>query len=436
MLDKLKKELADVQAKIEKVVEQSGAEYDLSLVTVLEGDNAAKALAYKDLEAREDELKDQIAEREMLLAAHAAIEARNSGSDLPLPETAMELVGYVAGLDPKKAAAILGDMEAAANGGALQPQQAGTVGAAFTGHADFEARNGLILPLDIDPRAVMEAQATLLKTDKAPPEVTRSGRIVEAPLRPLQMLDIIPSITWNQSAYSWMEQTLATNGAKETAEGEAYAESAFAFEGKNEKMRKIGTIVPITEETLADSTDLATTIDSQLPMFVNQRLDSQLVVGDGNDPNLRGIMNIANKQTFARGAMSRLDSILRGKTLVRTKGRAMATHVTMNPLDAEKVLTQKDDNGNYIGGGPFNQSADRVWNLPIVENESLAEGTLIVGDFTRHSVLANKMGMEMEITNSHKDNFGKDIWAIKARIRAVFALFRPAAFVVITGWNA
>ena len=102
------------------------------------------------------------------------------------------------------------------------------------------------LHLDLELKTLFETAAGFT------PESVRSGLLVEAATRPIQVTDLIPSFPINQAAFVYMEETTRTHAAAEAAEGGTYAESTFEWTEQTSTVRKIADSIPVTDEQLED----------------------------------------------------------------------------------------------------------------------------------------------------------------------------------------
>src|SRR5690606_16537524 len=265
------------------------------------------------------------------------------------------------------------------------------------------------------------------------PETTRTGIVVEAPTRPLQVIDIIPMGRTSQAAVVYMEETTRTHAAAETAEGAQYPESAFELTEKSSPVRKIGDSVPVTDEQLEDVEGVESYLNARLMFGLRQRFDAQVLTGNGTAPNLRGILNTSGIQTQARGTDPVPDAIFKALTKIRTTGRAMPTHVLMHPTDWEGVRLLKTNDGIYIWGSPSEAGPARIWGLPIVEAKILTPGTALAGSFDPAMIMAfERRGIDIQVGYVN-DQFIKGTKTIRADMRVALVVFRPAAFCTVTG---
>lgn len=265
------------------------------------------------------------------------------------------------------------------------------------------------------------------------PESTRTGRVVDAVTRPLQVIDIMPTGQTGQANVVYMEETTRDHQAAEKAEGAQYAESEFELTEQSSAVRKITDSVPVTDEQLEDVPMAQSYLEGRLGFGVMQRLDTQVVGGDGNPPNLDGIINVAGIQTQARGADPVPDAIYKAGTLVRVTGRAIPTHVLLHPNDAQDIRLTRTADGIYIWGNPSETGTARIWGWPIIENETLTENTGLVGSFMPLWIqLVERRGVIIEI-GFVNDDFIKGKKTLRGSGRWALPVYRPPAFCTVTG---
>jgi HK97 family phage major capsid protein len=279
-----------------------------------------------------------------------------------------------------------------------------------------------------------EVRAALFQTTAGhPPESVRSGRIVDAVTRPLQVIDILPIGTTSQAAYVYMEETTRTHAAEEKGEGVAFAESAFALTERSSAVRKITDSVPVTDEQLEDVEGVEAYLNGRLMFGLRQRFDTQVLTGNGTAPNLRGILNVAGIQTQAKGADPVPDAIYKALTKVRVTGRAAPTHVLLHPNDWQDIRLMRTADGIYIWGSPSEAGAARIWGLPVVQADALTENTGLVGAFDPAMISAfERRGIDIQVGYSGTQ-FVEGRRTIRADMRVALVVFRPAAFATVTG---
>ncbi len=189
---------------------------------------------------------------------------------------------------------------------------------------------------------------------------------------------------------------------------------------RTQAVEKIAVYIPVTEEQLEDAPQAAALIDQRLPFMVQQRLDSQIINGNGSTPNLLGVLSASNLQTQARGADPDPDAIEKAMTKVRVTGRAIPSAVVMHSNNMSFLRPQDSNN------------VSRIWGIPIVLCESIAAGTAVVGDFVNYSNLVEKRALNVQM-GWINDYFLRGMKVVRADIRVAVVWTRGAAFCSVTG---
>ncbi|RTL20040.1 MAG: phage major capsid protein [Rhodocyclaceae bacterium] len=285
---------------------------------------------------------------------------------------------------------------------------------------------------DADAKTLLERKANFVTTAGWAPESTRTGRVVLDEQREVEVLDYIPALPTSMAAIVYMEETTFTNAAAERAEAGAYAESALALTQRSVTVRSIGTSLPVSDEQLEDEAGVAAYLDQRLGFMVRQRVDSQVLVGDGIAPNLAGTLNVAGINTQALGGDTVLDALYKAIDLVRVTGRAQPSVIIVHPTDFQPVRLLKTADGIYIWGSPSDTGPSMVWGLPLVLTTAVTQNTAIVGDYARHSALHIRRGLELQ-TGYVNANFTNGLVTLRAGMRAAMVHYRPSAFTQITG---
>lgn len=289
-----------------------------------------------------------------------------------------------------------------------------------------------MLPSDFlaSKSAVMTLQQKALMTRAAgfAPESIRMAGFVEAATRPLQLIDIIPMSMTDQAAIKYMEETTRAHAAAERAEGAAYPESEFVFTERTNPVQKIGDSLPVTDEQLEDVAFMESYINGRLTFGVFQRLDRQCYIGDGQNSNLRGVRNVAGIQTQAKGAGPVMDTFYKAMTKIRLVGRAIPTNHVLHPTDWQGIRLTRTADGVYVFGNPTEAGPERLWGLPVAQNDADDAGTGLTGSFDPSWItLSEKRGVDVQV-GYVGSQFLEGKRTVRADMRGVLTVFRPAAF--------
>lgn len=289
----------------------------------------------------------------------------------------------------------------------------------------------------VDVKTVMQTGAAA--AGGYPPEVLRSGRLVYTAQPKPTLIDLIPTGETTQNAYKYMVETVYVNAAAEVAEGGQYPEAQLKFAEVLLPIQKIAVFIPLTDEQLADQPNLRDIVDNRLGLMLKQRLNSQIVVGDGTGANLTGVLNTPGILNYAKGAGAAEnipDAVYKAMVKVNTIGLGDASGVWINPNDWTNVRLLKNSQGSYLYGDPSQMGPDTIFGLPVAQHVGITAGKAIVADWAAYTQLIYRAGVEFEVSNSHADFFTKGQLALRAQFRVCFAVYRPQAVCTASGLNA
>ena len=292
---------------------------------------------------------------------------------------------------------------------------------------------------------------TNLTTTGYPPESSRQPGILETALRdPNAVINLFDQLTTDQNAFVYLEETTFTNNAAEAAEAAAVGEAALAFTEKTATISKIGVNIPVTDELMQDVAGLEGYLNSRLQTMVRLRLDSQLLSGNGTSPNLEGLLDAGKSSVGSSdfnaysGNLGRIGAIYNAITDIRTNAFTEPDAIVMNPNDWAQIVTQVDADfegttsaglaakrGVFINAGGYGGGvANQIWGLTVIPTTAIPNNTALVGKFgggeAAHVVM--RQGMDIAVSDSHGENFTKNIMVIRATMRVGFPVYRQAAF--------
>jgi HK97 family phage major capsid protein len=165
--------------------------------------------------------------------------------------------------------------------------------------------------------------------------------------------------------------------------------------------------------------------------MVSQRLDTQLLVGDGNAPNLEGIVERSGIQTQAKGSDPTPDAIYKGMQKIRSIAFEEPTGVVLHPDDWTPIRLLRTADGIYIWGSPSEPGPERIWGLPVVQTAAMTADTGLVGAFYLAEFAVRK-GVDVQV-GLIDDYFIKNRQAVREEMRGALQVYKPAAFCTVTG---
>ena len=251
-----------------------------------------------------------------------------------------------------------------------------------------------------------------------------------------KVVDLFAQGTTDAVSITYMVEKTATNAADAVAEGGVKPESALTFDALTEAVRKIATWLPVSEEMLADVSQIRSYIDARLRLFVDLTVEKEVINGSGVAPHMLGILNRPGlSPALAKGATENTaDVVFRQAMTIMTTQFLMPDAIVLNPADWAGVVVLKDSNGVYYGPGMFSDlPSPSLWGLKVVPTTGLPQGTGLVGAFKVGGQYWRRSGIVVQASNSHADYFIKNLVAIRAETRGMLAVYRPAAFGTVTG---
>jgi HK97 family phage major capsid protein len=259
---------------------------------------------------------------------------------------------------------------------------------------------------------------------------------------PLNVLGLIQRRGTTSDTVEFVRQTLRVTQAAPVAEanvttytgatGEvegAKPEGTLEFEQVQANVKTIAVWIPATKQALSDAAQIRGIIDGELRDDLMEEVEAQVVAGSGVGANMTGVLNTTGILAQAWDT-DLLTTIRRARTSLKVNGRSFPTAIVMHPNDAESLDLLTDSDGRFYFGGPRMGEQWPVWRVPVVESESLTEGTALMGDF-RKAVLWDREQATIQVSDSHEDFFTRNMVAILAEMRAAFGVIRPTAFITV-----
>lgn len=298
------------------------------------------------------------------------------------------------------------------------------------------SRSGPTVELQIDDEKefdrIMGTKAVLTETGYSI-QAIRTGLILPGALRRPVVADLIPAGTTRTNAIVYMEETTTTNAAAAVAEGIAKPESALAFTERNSPVRKIATVLPITDELLQDEPAMRAYVEARLRLFLQLAEETQLLTGSGVAPQILGLYNISGINTQAKGADPTPDAIWKGMDLIRTTAFLEPDSVVMHTNDWQDIRLLRTADGLYIWGSPSEQGPQRIWGVPVVVTPAATQNSAIVLAAAQGMQLFRRAEVSFAISDQHQDFFVLNQLMLRVEERLALVVYRPKAICTVTG---
>lgn len=251
--------------------------------------------------------------------------------------------------------------------------------------------------------------------------------------------------TATTSSVRYIQQGTATSGAAGVAEAGTKPASTLGFSTVDEPIKKIATLLPLSDEILEDAPSLQQFVNGQLMLFVQLEAERQLLRGTSGGNEVQGLLTSRNVPIYAAGTAggSKAEQIFRAMNGVRGSAFVECDFAIIHPTDYEQIRLQKDSANQLMGGGPFQGpygngvsvaasgqvtgAVDQLWGKDVFVSAAVGSGTAVVGSRACGAVF-NRGGPRVEVTNSHDNWFELDLVAIRCERRLGLAIFRPQGY--------
>ena len=261
--------------------------------------------------------------------------------------------------------------------------------------------------------------------------------IVGGAFRQLRLMDVVPMGSTNSNQVHYTREASWTNAAAETAEGAQKPEATLTFEGVDTPVRTIAHFLKVSKQVMDDAPALQSYIDRRLRHGVNNRLEQQIIAGNGTSPNISGLATTGNHTDLTVvTADNDFDALNRAKYQVIASDY-MADVVLMNPADwgrLERTKTGVTGDASYLAAGDnaisylANGIQPLLWGLPVVLSNNVTAGKMFV--LSRDAIMFwNRQSTVVEIFDQNEDDVEKNLLTIRAEMRGAFTVFRPAAVI-------
>lgn len=261
--------------------------------------------------------------------------------------------------------------------------------------------------------------------------------IVGGAFRALRLMDVVPMGTTNSNQVHYTREASWTNAAAETAEAAQKPEATLTFEGVDTPVRTIAHFLKVSKQVLDDAPALQSYIDRRLRHGVNNRLEAQIVAGNGTSPNISGMATTGNHTDLTVvTADNAFDALNRAKYQVIAADYTPDV-VLMNPADwgaLERTKTGISGDASYLAGGDAaisylaNGIQPLLWGLPVIMSNNVTSGKFFTLS-TDAIMFWQRQGTVVEIFDQNEDDVEKNLLTIRAEMRGAFTVFRPAALI-------
>ena len=189
-----------------------------------------------------------------------------------------------------------------------------------------------------------------------------------------------------------------------TNEGAKKPQNSTSFTGTTLALTKIAAYIKETDEILYDEAFLASEVQNSLIYQVGKVEDAHIITAIGTTAGIGAETYDGVNVTFA-------DGILKAIQKVKSDSAYDASVVILNPADIFTLLTAKDANKQYYGGGYFVGAYGNggftlpgsIWGVQIFASSTVAQGTALV--CAKEAVKVwKKSGIDVRLFEQNEDD--------------------------------
>jgi HK97 family phage major capsid protein len=272
--------------------------------------------------------------------------------------------------------------------------------------------------------------------------------VVDRLFQGLTVADLFLSGQASTNSIRYVVEGTATSGAAGVAEAGLKPESTLGLTTTDEPIKKIATILPVSDEMLEDAPQIQAYINGRLSLFVRIEEERQLLRGTSGGNEVQGLLTSRSVPVYGGGtaAGNKAEQLFKAMNGMRGSAFLEPDWIIVNPADWQDMRLAKDTAGQFFGGGPFmgqygnngmigasgqaSGAADSIWNKTTYVTSAVGAGTAVVGSRSAAQVW-RRGGLSVEATNSHADYFQRNLVAIRAEERLGLAVYRPTGFVEV-----
>ena len=216
--------------------------------------------------------------------------------------------------------------------------------------------------------------------------------------------DLFSNATISGNAITYFLQGAYEGTPAATAEGAKKPQNSTSFSGTTLALTKIAAYIKETDEILYDEPFLASEVQNSLIYKLGTVEDAHVINAVGSTVGIGAETYDGTNVTFADGILA---SILK----VKADSAYDASVVIVNPADLFTLLTAKDQNGQYYGGGYFvgaygnggvNIPAS-IWGVQIFTSSTVAQGSALVAAKEAVKVW-KKGGLDVKVYEQNEDD--------------------------------
>ena len=216
------------------------------------------------------------------------------------------------------------------------------------------------------------------------PQVADVDKTVAPVKRGKRVADLFSAATISGNAVTYYKRGAVEGDAAVTAQGAKKAQISTSFTPVTAALDKVTAFAKETSEILEDAPFLASTVEDVINYKLISKENAQVVNAVASTSGIQSVTYTSGNNTG--DAANLVEGILLAKSKIAEATDYEADCVLLNPADMFALMTAKDQNNQYLGGGYFTaaygngdyESPARIWGLPVFESSAVTAGEPLV----------------------------------------------------------
>lgn len=274
------------------------------------------------------------------------------------------------------------------------------------------------------------------------PQVADVDRTVAPVKRGRRVADLFASATVSGNAVTYYTRGAVEGDAAVTAQGAKKAQISTSFTAVTAALEKITAFAKETSEILEDAPFLASTVEDVINNKLIAKENAQVVSAVAGTSGIQSVTYTSGQHTG--DAANLVEAILLAKSKIAQATDYEADCVLINPADMFALMTAKDSNLQYLGGGYFTgaygngdySNPARIWGLPVYESSAVTVGEPIVAAGKQAVKVYRKGDINVKVFDQNEDDALYNLVTVLGEERAKTAVIDKNGVVKVSAATA
>ena len=244
----------------------------------------------------------------------------------------------------------------------------------------------------------------------------------------------VATISGNAVTYFTQGAFETNSGIGTTAQNYKKPQASTSFTGTTLALSKIAAWIKETDEIIADAPFLASEVQNSLVYQIGKASDNFIINAIGSTVGIGAETYNGTTKTFADGILA---------SILKIKEKYDASVVYLNPADIYSLLSAKDSNKQYYGGGYFSGAYGNgalgipasIWGVPMFASSQVTQGSALV--VAKEAVKVwKKGGIDVKLFEQNEDDALYNRVTLLGEVREACAVVDLAGVVLLASGNS